>query len=432
MKTKILLVLSVVLLFTSCDEDDNTLKCNTYSTDAEIDVVCDCNEAPEGWTAYPNEICYYKANNTKTCPAGSTLIGGSCVAGYIPPVDATDGVVLNSERFSFNGTTVMGSSYWKRDGLNGYIDNSLNISFWGAASPNCPTKLHGPTIGYFPWINATEVYTPYPQVVRAPYCPETGESGSSYVTVQEGLGIGMYTHAGADSRIANESVLQAYPLDYPGGAGLVATYLSFNPSWILEPWTGANETVALVTEQFVPDTLIDDNKTQAQQNVRTVFINKYCYAHIQPGQTCQFSWNTQLYMEGIYTEDNSAHVMFDPAQGGLAVILGSVETSPYWNSMGAPTQRSIYYGAKSFHMEMSWAQGQNLLIEFTIQAFAAQGITRETVSYAEVAAHFGDAWQDKNEWIIYSIGGGQEVFNPIKTDTAYMSGMVKSLNIIAR
>ncbi len=439
MKIHLLLVFVAVLLMSSCDDDGGSsssaskLVCETYSSDDNIDVICNCNQTPdEEWSAFSDPTCYYKQNNTKVCAAGYTLIGGSCVAGYIPPVDATNGVVINSKRFSFDGATTMGSSVWKRDGMNGYINNSLNISFWGSANPTCPTQLHGPTIGYFPWIDATEVYTPYPQVVRAPYCPETGESGSNYVTVQDGVGIGMYAHAGVDSRIPYESVLQAYPLTTPGGAGLIATYLSFNPSWLLEPWTSTNETVAIVTQQFVPKTEIDNTKTQAQQNVRTVFINKYCHTNRQPGQSCQFSWNTQLYMEGIHTEDNSAHVMFDPAQQGMAVILGSAETSPYWSSKGADTQRTPFYGAKSFHLEMSWTQGQNLLIEFTKQAFAAQGVIRETVTYAEVAVHFGAAWQVKSEWIIYSVGLGQEVFNPDKTTTAHMSGMLKSLDLISR
>ena len=424
------------LLFIGCDDDSSSsssqvVKCESYATYGNIDVVCECNEAPAGWLEHNTPNCFYQDTN-KVCATGSTFINGSCVTGNIPAVDARNGTVLNTTRFSFDGTTALGSSVWRRDGLSGYISNAMNISFWGDVTFSCPTTLHGPTIGSFTWVTPKEVYIPYPTAVRSPLCPETGETGSSYVAIQDGVGVGVSSYAGADPRLPYDGVLQTYPVGTPGRSGLLATYVTFNPSWILRPWTSATETVAVVSEQFVPETEVDNNKTQVQQNMRVAFINDYCMAHRQPGQSCQFSWNTKLYIEGINTSDNSAHVMFDPAQGGLAVILGWTETSPYWDNKGVPTQRVPYYGSKTFHMEMSWTQAQNLIIDFTKAAFTAQGIKKDTVTSAEVAVHFGAAWQNKAEWTIHGIGIGQEVYNPDKTSTSYINGMLKSLDVIAK
>ena len=440
---KELSILLLLAIFSSCDQDStqSPLVCQSWATDANIDMICGCNIVPPSpeWTPHATPECYYKANNTKTCDEGYTLIGGACVEGYIPEVDATYDVETNSERFSFDGATNIGSAAYMRNGLEGYISNALNISFWGYINPNCTTRSNGPAVGLFgataasfPWADFSAVQTPYATAIYSPFCPNTQESGSNYITIQPGLGIGMYGHAGADSRTPYESVLQAYPLDQPGGSGLTATYLSFNPDWILKPWNNPNETVAVVTEQYIPEALSNDSTTQVQEGVRLVAINLYCYQNMQPGQACQFEWNTQLFIAGLHSESNSDHVLFDPAQMGMPVILGSTQSSRFWTNKGALTQREPYYGSKTFHYEMSWTQAQSLLIEFTKKAFEARGIIRESVTYTEVATHFGAAWQNKDQWVIYSVGVGQEIYNPNKSETAYITGLMKSLDIIAR
>lgn len=426
----------LILLLAGCDEDRtsvSSLTCNYWTSDENIDTVCDCNEVPsDEWQVYTTPNCYYKNNNTKTCENGFTLIGGSCVEGIIPAVDNSFNSYIDVGRFSFDGSAAVGSSVWKRNGLAGYIEDSLNITFWGESDLSCPVQVHGPTVGSFPWANIADVYTPYPSEIRSPICYQTGQSGSSFVTVQQGKGIGMYGHAGLDTKLPNGSLLLPYPLGTPGRSGLTATYLNFTNPWVLKPWASASGTVAIVTEQFVPSTVANDSKTQVQQNMRLVVLNQYCLNNRKPNQSCQFEWNVKLYIEGINSESDRDSVMFDPAQGGIAVILGSTEESNYWVNKGVNTQRTPYYGGKTFHIEMNWTQATNLFIEFTKEAFAAQGIIKDTVTSAEVAAHFGDAWQNRFEWVVADIGVGQEIYNPDQNDTASISGMVKSFDVIAK
>ena len=75
-------------------------------------------------------------------------------------VDNSFNSYIDVGRFSFDGSAAVGSSVWKRNGLAGYIEDSLNITFWGESDLSCPVQVHGPTVGSFPWANIADVYTP--------------------------------------------------------------------------------------------------------------------------------------------------------------------------------------------------------------------------------------------------------------------------------
>ena len=140
-----------------------------------------------------------------------------------------------------------------------------------------------------------------------------------------------------------------------------------------------------------------------------------------------FSLTPSIYIEGVYSDTIEGKLWFDPAQNGQGIILGNMGPSIYWRSFASNTQNSSYYGVKTFHIEMTWPQ-----VKLALENFTKLALNKDNVTSNEISSYFGSKWDDKSQWFAHGIGFGQEVYNPNKGNTAFISGMIESLNLIAK
>lgn len=274
-------------------------------------------------------------------------------------------------------------------------------------------------------------------------------------------GIGMFTFTGPDQN-GRRSFFRQIGKDGRFGTGsspnIAGTFIAYRFDWqrrnTVFLWAGddplpdqrkaefkTTQTVAVVSvDQSAPD----KKQIQAKQQVIVSLINPVCMSTIKVRKgLCQFQYlfNTAIYRSGITDWDKvtwfkNAGLFLDPGQGGMPVIHGSIghpgevtvdkeSGLELYTSLGEPSSHQLFSN-KTFRIQVSFLQLKNVL-----KVIAAK-VTKNTVADIapiDLAAVFGERWNDPNEWLLLSLQVGQEVHNPFDDVRAYIGGSIKEISV---
>jgi len=184
---------------------------------------------------------------------------------------------------------------------------------------------------------------------------------------------------------------------------------------------------------------------QVKAQIVVTLVNEPCMAQAQAGRLCQFKYllHTAIVRDGV--EDwrqvgwfNAASLFNDSTQGGAPVVQGPIGVAgefttdrrfhlPLYRSAGAPTQHRPFADT-DFEVEVTFAQLCDALR--MIVAARSQADAR-ALPDADIAHLFGPRWRDPAAWSLLDANVGQEVFNRIPDQRAFIGGDVRSLSVSA-
>ncbi len=208
------------------------------------------------------------------------------------------------------------------------------------------------------------------------------------------------------------------------------------PWWLTtapHPFSGAGR-LRIRTVQSVPSWRVGPSSgqvTQVKQQMVFTLINNACTTQVPVPGPCQvqFLFNTAINRSD--TTDwskvawfQNASLWFDPAQGSLPVFDGpmkplhtdiveatsglSLYTSQAETSQFAPFTR------KAFDVAMEFWQFTNAL-----KLVTAKKLVKPvgSITPADLAAYWGAAWADYEQWTLLQVEFGQEGYNPLVATT---------------
>lgn len=345
----------------------------------------------------------------------------------------TTALAVSPTYFAATATTPHGMSVWATASYPEALpDNRRSTVFWGRfMDGGCAADGHGTLVPHPLSVDGATVY-------RAAY----PDCGGLYGPSVEGDVFAF----GAPQHLLRTEVSPSGAFQDFGSAGqnasganqfIEAAYVEYNPSSSasapdrMRPWGGPSTEpdsirFALRAQESVTrDALGDAGAQQLQQVLRMVVINEAC----DPASSCSFcqiELNFKTYNRGVgaYTSFTEGDAFNDAGQGGLIAVVGPIGDSGQstringasaWTSWGNSTQLSPF-DDKTFQVEMSWTQFQNLLVG---------------VAEGNPVPVFGTRWQDRDAWILLRIGYGQENYNRSSSATSLVEGMFESLEVLA-
>ncbi|NDY91010.1 hypothetical protein [Ideonella livida] len=289
-------------------------------------------------------------------------------------------------------------------------------------------------------VPATLRWTPVGTVDRCTgEAPWLGGDAAAFLSPDdEHGGVALLTTTGARED-GSKPFFDTFTADGQDGAGtnnyLQVGIVSFrmNPSatTALKPWAGGKPARVQSTQTLGTATVEGGNGqlVQAKQQIGLSFLNRQCFAE-RRSSPCQLQYilTTAIVRRGVQDWSEvgwfrRANVLFDPVQGGIAVMDGRIGTSgtdtvdaehrlPLWSSQGSATQHGTF-SARTFDVTISFEQFQNAL---KIIAARKHGVPLASVDAARMVEFWGGGWNDTSQWVLLSTDVGQEVYNP---DTAF-------------
>lgn len=270
-----------------------------------------------------------------------------------------------------------------------------------------------------------------------------------FVNADDNVGaVGMLTTSGKQDDGA-APFFGPYGASGQNGAGanafITGTFVNFRQAWWvadpLQPWMGsAAARVRSVQSLGAIELQSAGGAVQVKQQMMATVLNTTC-AKTKAGQPCQIQYlfNTAIARSGVSDWDQVAwfqhgDVWFDPAQGGIPVVDGPIFSSgkstaesktglSLFASQGSATQHQAFSG-RTFDVTISFDQLQNAMRIIVARRLA---VDASTVTDAQMAETWGDAWNDRLAWVLLSGDVGQEVYNPNGTNKVQIGGGFNSL-----
>jgi len=202
----------------------------------------------------------------------------------------------------------------------------------------------------------------------------------------------------------------------------------------MKPWSdaitvpGRLRAVIKVVQSVSIATIPQPSVQQLQQTLRVVFINELCDVN-NSRSFCQIALNLKTLLVGVNAcgPSEDAHVYNDPAQNGLIVILGPINSKGFntsfegdegrrtaWSSWG-DAMANESFSSRTFQVEVSWDDFQGIL----------RGTTKGHPTLV-----FGAHWNERNAWVLKNAGYGQENYNKGNA-TSEIEGLFQSLEVMS-
>ncbi|SDY85768.1 hypothetical protein SAMN05421755_10565 [Nitrosomonas sp. Nm33] len=273
-------------------------------------------------------------------------------------------------------------------------------------------------------------------------------------------GIGIFTFTGPD-QTGHSSFFRPYSKRGKNEKGINASiegaFVMFRFDWKKEnavrPWATGSEVVdqrkvEFRTVQNVATLSLGEEITtntsdpmQAKQQLISSFINRSCFLETKKKCQLQYLFNTAVYRNGITNWDSvkwfkEGGVFLDPGQKGMPVVRGPIKRRgetikdsqsglTLYSSLGEPTQH-MEFRDKVFRMQVSFAQLKNALTIITAKLLRKPP---NQISSEDLSSIFGSRWDDPSEWLLLSVGIGQEIHNPDENVRVFLGGGVREIQV---
>lgn len=369
--------------------------------------------------------------NCGACGRNQACTDGKCTTPPQKPNPTP--VTLTSTYFSADATAPQGVSAWAIANYpNALPQNERSTIFWGRFQNNsCSSPGYGSNVEHPLSIPGITVFDAFYPDCSSNYGPSVDAIVYANDAVQHLL----------RSDITPGGAFQSFGPSGQNSTGANAyiqgIYTSFNPPWQanvpnrLHPWGGPSTDpdrirFALRIQASVTKAVLDDpNHQQIQQTLWINVINEACSIS-NSSSYCQLQFNFKIFNlgKGAYTTFTQGSAFNDGGQGGLIAVVGpiadtgqstSVSGSPAWTSWGSSTQTAPYQD-KTFQVEVSWNQFQQLLMNVTNN---------------NPSAVYGSKWRDRNSWTMINVGYGLENYNPSSTARSIVTGLFKKIEVYA-
>lgn len=248
-----------------------------------------------------------------------------------------------------------------------------------------------------------------------------------------------YTRRGKNNTGLNASIMGTYMsirLDHK--RALEVTPWA-NPKCVAEFRTIQNVATCVTVAPKGPKTT-----NQAKQALIVVFRNAKCMeTKVETHRSCaiQYVMNTAVCQSGVAGWSklgwfNAADILVDHAQGGMPVLRGPLSAQgsmvkdaqtglALYESTGEATQHGPFAATK-FGMRVSFEQ---LKTSLRVAVSRVRHVPPVAVKDADVAAMFGESWNDQEQWYLAAVNFGQEVFSQEDNAHVYIGGGIKYLYI---
>ena len=332
---------------------------------------------------------------------------------------------ISSSYYYVDSLVAKNKSYWSKNYVPEIVTDKRTTIMWGSKSENSSSDAYEWSENYLQ--NLTHNYYQGLRRIDKVYYPSSSATSTLRGPSLEGdvlVRRNQYRHLirAIVPKTSSKSFFTSYDSNGQNASGansnILAIYSEFNPRWwVMKPWGSGDITnpklrAAFRTTQRVPWIWIPDPANQQlQQNLRFVFLNKYCYENNMSSSPtfCQFEVNFKLFVKGVhaFSFDSHATAFSDSGQNGMRVIYGPINsegkntqvwdaknqrTLPVWTSWGANTKNSVFNDDTTFQAEISWAQFTNIV---------------NIVSGYDPVKFFGAQWKDNTNWYLLRAGYGQ-------------------------
>lgn len=366
---------------------------------------------------------------------------------YFSPAEAQGGIGALERRY---GSIVAG---WDTD-PHKMLPPGMKVVFFGQPAPGCATDRRDGAAGAGP------SWSPDPGSAGCDPAAKFSERRPQVALGSEGgaPALRLFTPTGPDPA-GRPAFFAPWGAQGQNGRGtnsfIQGTFVIFRQAWNgahpHRPWvehgSGAPSDARLRSTQSVNAARVGPDAgqgtaIQVKQQMMASFINTTCMHTIaNPKHPCQLQYllNTAVVRAGVSDWSRVAwfdkgNVMFDPAQGGIAVIDGPIKPSGtetvdgrsglgLFTSQGSETQHGEFQG-QVFDVRISFAQLQNAL---RIIAARQAEVPANAVTPGQLAELWGAAYADPGAWVLLSVNVAQETHNPIASREALIDGTVRDL-----
>lgn len=373
--------------------------------------------------------------------------------------------------FSYTGVVdKVGHVSWQPNGA--VLNEGFHISFFGSTDPaaGCPKDLlNGAVVSDLFWanmlddtgldlINWNHQWSPASDS-RCALQNWQGYSHAHIKNVNQGGGIGMYTHTGPKPDNPSMAFFQPYTAEadqHGVNAHIQGTFASFRNTpytkeqKVTKPFSGNSTNddlrrTAIRSYQGIGKFMMENPATQQiRQQFYITFFNKRChFENTYSKKSCHIQVLFESVAKGLNAELDYANIFSDAAQGGLVAISGDLKSAggitygrdsagnqyPLWTSWGNPSQSNPWSGQIWFQPEVSFNQFKNLVRLSTAELAGIHNATQ--VTNTDMNRYFGPAFENPDEWILLDVGIGQEVYNSTTDKRAVIGGNMTELSVIA-
>ncbi len=277
-----------------------------------------------------------------------------------------------------------------------------------------------------------------------------------FLNAANGGAVGLFTTSGpqADGKAAFFG-----PYDTAGQNGVGAnahitgTFVNFRQSWSVDnpirPWAD-DATARVRSVQSMGSNAIDTpvgQTAQGKQQMMATFLNRGCAKNLlAAGKPCQIQYlfNTAVVRGGVSDWSQVAWfqngaVWFDPGQGGIPIVDGPIKTAgsatldetsklELFRSQGSASQHQNFKG-RTFDVTIDFPQLMNA-VRLSVAASMKTDVSR--VADSDIAAMWGDGWNDRTSWVLLAGFVGQEVYNPDNIRRVQIAGGFRDLFVGAQ